>query len=211
MSYVAGVLTNILEWIYGFTGNYGLAIIFLTIIVRLLILPLTASQTRSMKQMQLLQPEIQKLQKKYKNDPERLNRETMELWRKHKVNPLMGCLPILIQIPILYAFFAALRDYDFLGNPSFLWVPNLGGPDPYYILPILTAVTTFLMSKVTTPATAEGPQQVMLYAMPIFIGWISLSFASGLALYWVVSNLFSVGQHLFMEWSDRRRLEGEGG
>lgn len=211
MAYVAGLITDVLEQLYSFTGDYGLAIILLTAVIRLLIFPLTASQTRSMKQMQALQPELQKLQKKYKNDPERLNKETMELWRKYNINPLMGCLPILIQLPILYAFFAALRDYQFQGDPSFLWVPDLAGPDPYYVLPILTAVTTYMMSRVTTPTTVEGSQRVMLYAMPVFIGWISLSFASGLALYWIATNLFSVLQHFLMEWSERRRVEGEAG
>lgn len=211
MAYVAGLITQILEQLYTFTGNYGVAIILITFIIRLLIYPLTASQTRSMKEMQKLQPKIQQLQKKYKNDPERLNKETMELWRQHNINPLMGCLPILVQLPILYAFFAALRDYDFQGNPSFLWIPDLASPDPYYILPVLTAITTYMMSRATTPATAEGSQQILLYVMPLFIGWISLSFASGLAVYWVSTNIFSVLQHMFMEWSDRRRVEGEAG
>ena len=211
MAYVTGVLTNIIEQLHALTGSYGLAIILLTFIIRLVILPLTASQTRAMKKMQVLQPEIKKLQKKYRNDPERLNRETMELWRKHNINPLAGCLPMLIQLPILFAFFAALREFDFQGDPRFLWLPNLAEPDPWYILPILTAVTTFLMSRMTTPPGTEASQQVLLYVMPLFIGWLAVNFPSGLAVYWVASNLFSIAQQYLMDWTERRHVEGEPG
>lgn len=210
MNYVTSLLTGVIEALHGLTGNYGLAIIILTVLIRLVILPLTASQTRAMKKMQELQPEIQKLQKKYRNDPQRLNQETMALWREHKVNPLSGCLPILIQLPILWAFFAALRGYDFRADPAFLWLPDLSAPDPV-ILPLLTALTTYWMTRMTTPATADPSQRVMLYVMPVFLGWVTRTFPAGLAVYWVTSNVFSIVQQYFLNWADRRTVKGEAG
>lgn len=204
MQYVTGILSAALNGLHGALGSYGLAIIALTFLIRVVILPLTASQTRAMKKMQELQPEVQKLQKKHKKDPQRLNQETMALWREHKVNPLSGCLPVLIQLPVLWAFFTVLRDFDFRGDPGFLWIADLSVPDALYVLPVLAGLTTFWQTRMTTPTAAEGTQRMMLYFMPAFLGWLSMQFPAGLALYWVASNVFSIGQQYYLDWADRR-------
>lgn len=209
ISSVTSLLTGIIEQLHGLTGNYGVAIILLTIMIRVVLLPLTSSQTRAMKKMQQLQPEIQKLQKKYRNDPQKLNEKTMALWREHNVNPLAGCLPMLIQLPILWAFFAALRGYDFRADPGFLWVADLAVPDKV-VLPILTAVTTYLVTRLTS-TSADPSQRVMLYAMPVFLGWIASTLPAGLSVYWVTSNLFQMLERYFVEWADRRAARGEAG
>lgn len=213
MAVIIDIIASLLEALYDFTGNYGVAIIILSVIIRLATLPLTASQTRSMKRMQELQPEIKKLQKKYKNDPQTLNQKTLELFREHNYNPLGGCLPILIQLPILYFFFLTLREYDFTGNPAFIWVPDLAAPDPLYVLPILTAVTTYLVTKLTSAKTQspdgmQGMQTMMLYFMPLFLGYLATQLAAGLALYWVVTNIFQIAQTYYIEWADARREKG---
>lgn len=196
---VIRVLTQVLDFFYQLTGNYGVAIIIATVLIRVIVLPLTISQTRAMKKMQELQPEQQRLQKKYKSDPEKLNQEMMKLWRENKVNPASGCLPLLIQLPILWGFFRALDSLQSLKGAPFLWLSSLGQPDPLYILPILAGITTFWQSKLTTPGgSLGGAQQSMVYVMPVFIIWLSTRFPAGLALYWVVSNLVSVAQQILV-------------
>jgi len=191
---IGRVLMQGIEMFYSWTGNYGIAIIMLTISIRTLLLPLTQSQVRSMKKMRELNPKVEELKKKYKNDQQRLNKETMELYKANKVNPLSGCLPLLLQFPFIIALFRVLQDYPYQGPSNFLWLSNLGLPDPFYILPVLAAATTFWQSKVSSMGGQEGAQQTMLYAMPLLIGWFSTRFAAGLSLYWVVGNLYGVAE-----------------
>ncbi len=204
----------ILFQVYNLIGNYGVAIIVFTILMKLLLLPLNIKQTKSMRDMQRLNPELQKLNKKYKNNKEKLNEETLKLYKVYKVNPAAGCLPLLVQFPILIGLFRALREpevYVFLNgtyeaiNRAFLWIPDLGSPDPLYILPILAALFTFVTQKLMTAASASNPddpnaktQKIMLYVMPIMIGYISINFPAGVALYWVVQNIFTFFQQLIM-------------
>jgi len=165
-----------------------------------------------MAKMQEIQPELQRIQKKYKNNPEKSQQEMMKLYQKHGVNPFAGCLPIFIQLPILLALFKALKDFfdpqrhpDFVNieMASFLWVPNLGSPDPI-ILPILVAVSTFVQQKVSMQLGAAGgtgdqTQKVLLYFMPLFIGYISRTFPAGLALYWVMYSLFGIIEQVLIK------------
>jgi len=182
----------ILVWLANITGNAGLAIILLTILVRLVLFPLTKKQTQSMLAMKELQPKLLEIQKKYKDKPEEYNRRVLELYREKGVNPFGGCLPLLIQFPVLIALFQVLRTYTFEGvDPQFL-IWTLTEVDRYYILPILSGVTTYFVSAMT--ASGDPSQKMMLYIMPVFLAWISSSFPSGLVLYWIVSNLFSMGQ-----------------
>ncbi|NLO89786.1 MAG: membrane protein insertase YidC [Clostridia bacterium] len=192
--------------------NYGLAIIIFTFFIKLILFPLTRKQYVSMAKMQEIQPELQRIQKKYKNNPEKSQQEMMKLYQKHGVNPFAGCLPIFIQLPILLALFKALKDFfdpqrhpDFVNieMASFLWVPNLGSPDPIF-LPILVAVSTFVQQKVSMHyGAAGGPgestQKVLLYFMPIFIGYISRTFPAGLALYWVMYSLFGIIEQVLIK------------
>lgn len=198
-SALVNLLTKFLTTLYQLTvtigiPNYGLAIILFTVIVRLLMFPLSLRQSRMTKSMQLIQPKIQQLQQQYKNSPEILNREIAAMYKKYNANPVTGCLPMLIQMPILFALFQALRDfqYEALGS-TFFWVPNLSQPDKI-ILPILVAITSYIQSKITmaaspqTGASAQSMTITMLYVMPLMIGWMSRNFAAGLAIYWVAFN-----------------------
>lgn len=182
-------------------GSYGLAIIAVTILVRLLILPLMMKQLKSSKKMQELQPEIKKIQEKYKNDPQKGQQEMIKLYQLHNVNPLSGCLPILVQMPILIAFYHAIVRTEEIRLHDFLWL-QLGKTDPYFILPIVAALTTYLQQWITMhkmPSMMENPQmKMMLYVMPVLILVFAISLPSALSLYWVIGNLFSIVQTYFI-------------
>ena len=195
MDWLAGGLGWLLNGIVQFTGSYGISIILSTIIVRLLLYPLTLSQTKSMMAMREIQPELNELQKKYKDNPEEYQKRTMELYQKNKINPLGGCLPMLVQLPILWAFFRVLRDLPYGEASKFLGIWVLSEPDKFYVLPLLAALTTYLQSKMTV---TDSSQKSMLVAMPIMIGIFSLSFPSGLVLYWITSNIFSIAQQAWL-------------
>ena len=212
MSFLRDTLSQFIQFLYTLTAaagvpNYGLAIILFTVAIKLVLLPLTTMQIRSMRAMQELQPEMQAVQKKYKNDPQKSQQAIMELYKKYKVNPFSGCLPLLVQMPILYALFAALRNffspenhpaYVNMAHARFLWIPNLGSPD-LYILPLLAVVFTFLQQKLSTPSgNVDQTQKTMLYFMPLFMGWISRGFPAGLAIYWIVYSIVSGLEQLFL-------------
>jgi len=199
---VAGFLTKIILAFYGVTvsmgyPNYGFAIILFTTALRILMFPLGLSQAKSSKAMSILQPRIKKLQQQYKNDTALLNRETSALYKKYGVNPLAGCLPMLIQLPVLLALYRALRNFEYVGDGvSFFWIPNLSQPDPSgYILPIIVGLSSYLQSKLTMSSQpsmgdqAKAMNTSMLYVMPIMLGWMTRTFAAGLALYWSTFNL----------------------
>ena len=181
-------------------ANYGIAIILMTILVKALMYPLTAKQVRSMKAMQDLQPALKKLQKDYKNNPQLLQQKMAELYKEAGVNPLAGCLPLLIQMPILMGVYYCLYGYSYSGDPTFLWLTSLSDTDPLYVLPILSALTTYIQQKQTMANNGQDNQQmkIMSYMMPLFIGWISLNFPSGLVVYWVTMNLCQIAQQWYM-------------
>lgn len=194
IKYIAGI----------FGGSYGLAIIIVTIIIRTILLPLNIKQLRSSKAMQDVQPELQKLKEKHSSKDAKTQQElqqaTMKLFQEHGVNPLAGCFPIIIQMPILIAFYHAIRRTTEIGAHDFLWF-QMGHPDPYYILPIVAALTTFLQQKLMMAGSSAGqnPQMtMMLYIMPIMIGMFAVYFPAALALYWVVGNFFMVAQTIFI-------------
>ncbi len=195
MDFLAGGLGWLLDLIFQFTGSFGLSIILSTIIVRLLLYPLTVSQNKNMLAMRKLQPELDAIQKKYKDDKQKYQEKTMELYQKHKINPLGGCLPMLIQLPILWAFFRVLREIPYGEASKFLGLWVLNEPDKLFILPILAATTTYFQSKMTV---TDSSQKSMLIVMPVMIGIFSLSFPSGLVLYWITSNLFSIVQQAWL-------------
>lgn len=188
------------EWLN--IPSYGLAIIFFTIAVKLLLFPLTRMQMRSMSAMQELQPKIKAIQEKYKDKPEKAQQQVMNLYKEKGANPFAGCLPLLIQMPIIFALFTSLRTFfDPVKHPSFvnlskaqfLWVPNLGQPDPI-ILPLLTVLATFgqqYMSSMASAGKIDQTQRTMLIVMPLFVGWIARTLPAGLTLYWVMFSLVS--------------------
>ena len=206
------VLHVVLETLYSITdsmgvGSYGLAIIILTVIVKMALYPLTVKQIASMRAMQELQPKMKKLQEKYKDNPQMMQQKIAELYRDAGVNPLAGCLPLLIQMPILMGMYYALYSFKYSGEPSFLWLPTLSEPDPIYVLPLLSALTTYLAQRQTS--TEVNPQmKIMMVIMPVFIGWISLNFPSGLVLYWVTMNIVQMAQQWWMYRDDNMKKKG---
>lgn len=203
-------LSRALIFLYDLTGSWGIAIILFTLIVRAILLPLTLKSMKSQKAMQALQPELKKLQKLYGDDRQRMAQEQMELYRKHGVSPLGGCLPMLVQMPIWFGLYQALM---FLGGlwgaeaahpqfaQPFLWLPSLAKPDPLYILPVLSGATQWVAQKMMTPRAADKQQQLMnqmMQFMPLMFFFFALTFPSGLVLYWVASNVFQIGQQYFI-------------
>ena len=178
--------------------NYGVAIILLTIIIKMALYPLTVKQIKSMKAMQELQPKMKKLQEQYKDNPQLLQQEMARLYENAGVNPLAGCLPLLVQMPILMAIYYALRDMRYAGDPTFFWIPSLSEADPLHILPIVSALTTYVVSIQTTPSDGGSQAKIMAYMMPLFIGWISWNFAAGLVLYWITMNVVQGLQQWWM-------------
>ncbi len=230
---------NLLMFIYGVIHSFGWSIILMTVIVRMLMIPLFMKQLESQRQMQNVTPLIQEIQKKYKNDPQTANREIMRVYKEHNASPVSGCLPNLIQLPFIYGLFDAFNQilngakpavlysqlYPFVkpvfgsANSYYLvnlnhfmqfWGYNLAKPDPYYILPILVGLTTFVQTRMMLNVTKNQPQQanasssqqnatqasmqMMQYVMPIMLFFFSIRFASGLSVYWTVSTLFMVIQ-----------------
>ena len=189
-------MTKVMNFSYGFVHNYGIAIIILTIIVRLCTLPLTIKSAISMKAMSKLQPEMLALREKHKEEPQKLNAATMELYRKHKVNPLAGCLPLIIQLPIFFALYKSLLvSIELKGAPFFGWIVDLSVKDPYYITPVLMGVTMFLQQKLT-PSAMDPAQQRIFLIMPVVFTFLFLNFQSGLVVYWLTNNILSIIQQL---------------
>ncbi|MCC5910444.1 MAG: YidC/Oxa1 family membrane protein insertase [Clostridiaceae bacterium] len=211
MNILAQPLGVLLRLIYGLVGNYGLSIIVFTVLVKLSMVPLTLKQTKSMNDLQTIQPKLKEIQEKYKNDQEKLNAKTLELYKEQNVSPYGGCLPLLIQFPIIIGLFTVLRSpevYVFASeeiyrsiSTNFLWLNNLADPDPV-ILPLLAGFTTYLTSITTSTNSTGQSQKVLSYLMPIMIFWWGRSFAAGLTLYWVVSNAFQIIQQLILSRSN---------
>ncbi len=217
VGFLAEIMRVCLEFCYKMTEDlgfpsYGIAIIVLTIIIKTLLLPLALKQIRSMKAMQAIQPEMQKIQKKYKNDPQKLREEMGKLYKENGASPLSGCLPLLIQMPFLVSIYYALQGFAYdPAHESFLWLESLAVPDETYILPVLSAASTFIISWQTTPKDAPSNQKTMLLMMPIMIGWMSLNFPSGLVIYWIVCNLYQLVQQTIMYRDEMvERLSGKG-
>jgi YidC/Oxa1 family membrane protein insertase len=208
-----GLLREIFVAFTSFSGNYVLGILMLTVLVRLVLLPLGISQARSMQKMAKVGPRQRELQKLHKGNPQKLNAEIAKLYKEEGVNPAGGCLPLILQLPVMYGLFDVLRSFHYESNLGWLFWHNLAKPDPTYILPILVAASTFFMQRQTMAMTPQQPgmessQKMMLWIMPIVFGYISSRFPAGLAFYYVVSNLFQVAQTTILL---KRPLDGAPG
>ncbi len=193
--FLSTILLRILQFFYGLIPNYGLAIILLTLVVRLALYPLTLKQTNSMAQMQKIQPKVQDLKDRHKDNPQKFNEEVLKLYQKHNVNPLGGCLPLLLQLPILIALYNTIRIAVELRKIPFLWVPDLSKGDPLLILPIaIAALMYYQQNKMTDPQQQQ--QQQMMAMMPMFMFMITWSLPSGLLLYWFASSVIGLIQQL---------------
>ena len=196
--FLAIPMLQLMIFFYGFFHNYGMAIIFLTIVIKVITLPLTTKGMKSMKAMAKLQPEMAALKEKFVNEPQKMQAATMELYKKHGVNPFSGCLPLLIQIPIFFALYKALLlAIELKGAPFFGWLVDLSEKDPYYITPIIMGVTMFIQQKMT-PSTADPVQQKIFLAMPIIFTFLFLNFPSGLVIYWLTNNVLSIIQQYYI-------------
>ena len=185
-----------MRWFYGFTGNYGVSIILLTVVVRVVLFPLTYRGMLNIKRMQKLQPRMVALREKYKNDKERLNREMIAMYRKHKMNPLGGCLPIALQLPIFFALYTALLGaIELRHEPFMLWITDLSEKDGLYITPLLMGGSMLLQQKMTPTAMDPTQAKIMMW-MPLIFMFFMMSFPSGLVLYWLTSNTLSIVQQI---------------
>ncbi len=185
--------------------NYGVAIILLTIAIKVALYPLTLQSTKQMAAMQKLQPKFEELKKKHKDSPDKFQKETMELYKKHGVNPLGGCLPLLLQMPVFIALFMALTSQNFKdmlaisqGAASFLWLSDISVKDPTFIFPVLIGLTTYWSQKTMPQSAGQDQMKHVMLIMPFFIAFISIEFAAGVQLYWIVQNILTVAQQMYI-------------
>jgi YidC/Oxa1 family membrane protein insertase len=199
--------------IYAVIPNYGIAIIILTLITKILLFPLGTKSYKSMQQMKRLQPLIQEIREKYKDDKKKQNEETMALYRTYKINPLGGCLPMVVQIPVFFALYRMLYSAIELRHaPFFLWINDLSAPDrllrfdfsipfmqPPYGIPVLTIImgATMLLQQKMQPPMGDATQAKIMMLMPLIFTFIFINFSSGLVLYWLVNNVFSIAQQYY--------------
>ena len=220
---IAKPLGVLLNFLYGIVGQYGISIIIFTVFVKLCLYPLYLKQTKSTAMMSEMQPKIQAIQKKYANDQETMNIKMQELYKEEKFNPMGGCLPMLIQMPIIMGLFALLRnpmryitddDMIFAFHEKFIWIADLSQPDPW-ILPIIAGVATFIaftmnraLSDSGQPNSSESMMKMMQYIFPLMILWMARSFPSGLALYWAVSQIIQIFFNIHMQ-TLRKKIKRE--
>ena len=202
---LAAPLFMVLNWIHSLVGNWGWSIILLTILIKLVFYPLNAKAGRSMAQMKVLAPKMEKLKELYGDDRQKMNTAMMELYKTEKINPLGGCLPIVVQIPVFIAlYWVLLASIELRHAPWLGWIQDLSAPDPYFILPVVYAVSMFVQTKLN-PQPADPVQARVMTMMPIMFSIFFLFFPAGLVLYWVVQNLISIVQ----QWYINRTLERE--
>ncbi|HEX9242069.1 MAG TPA: membrane protein insertase YidC [Anaeromyxobacter sp.] len=198
-AFFARILLYVMRWFHEHVvQNWGVAIILLTVLVKALLFPLTAKSVRSMNEMRKLQPEIEKLKAKFGNDRDKLNMATMQLYQLHKVNPLGGCLPMLLQLPVWFALYATLQTSVELFHENFLWMHDLTRHDPYFILPVAMGMSSFLMQRISPQPADNAQAKMMLYFMPVFFTVLMLFVPGGLTLYIFVNNVLSIAQQQYM-------------
>lgn len=191
---IAKPLYMALLWLNGFVGNYGWSVIILTILVKTIFWPMTQSSFRSMEKMRAVQPQLKKLQERYKNDKAKLNEEMIALYREHQINPLSGCLPIVLQIPVFVALYKVLLEsIELKGAPFMLWIHDLSMKDPYYVFPVLMGISMFVQQKMS-PASTDPVQRNIMLILPVIFTVMFINFPAGLVVYWLVNNLLSILQ-----------------
>lgn len=206
LTVIAAPIFWVLQWLHRAVGNWGWSIILLTVLIKLMFFPLSAASYKSMARMRLVTPKMMKIKEMYGNDRARMNQEMMELYKKEKINPLGGCLPIVIQIPVFIAlYWVLLASVEMLGAPWILWIHDLSAKDPYYVLPLIMGVTMFAQTKLN-PTPPDPIQAKVMLAMPVVFTVMFLFFPAGLVLYWTVNNLLSIAQ----QWQITRMIESGG-
>ncbi len=204
---------KVLLWIYGLIGNWGWAIILFTLLVKLVLFPLSYKGMMSMQKLKDLAPKMKELKAKYKDDPAKLNAQMMEMYKKNGANPMGGCLPMLLQIPVFFALYRVLLNADELQGAAWIpvWIDNLAGADPYYILPVLMGVTMWFQQKITPNNFTDPLQEKIFQWFPVIMAgmFIIMPFPSGLVLYWVVNNIFTIGQQYVINKAYAKHKEAE--
>lgn len=207
--------SDVIQYMYGITvsiglPNYGLAIILMTILIKLIMFPLTQKQMKSMRGMQEIQPKMKIIQERYKDDPQTMQTKVMELYKQHGVSPFGGCLPLVIQMPIFIAFYQSLLKFEFKvqAHASFLGISNIGesvwaltvnqGAFWTLYIPVLAGLTTYLQQKISTVDSKDPTQRTMLYMMPLFMAWIAATMPAGLPIYWIMFNTLGIIQQLYV-------------
>ena len=196
---VAKPIFYVLRFIHDYTYNYGVTIILLTMAIKLLFVPLQYKSYKSMKMMQLIQPKVAAVQEKYKDDRDRLNKELIKLYRDQKVNPVGGCLPMILQMPVFVALFNILyMTIDLRQAPFVLWITDLSVQDPYYVLPVIMGATMVIQQKIT-PTTMDPTQAKIMLVLPVFMTFLFVNFPAGLVLYWLTNNVLTISQQVFTD------------
>lgn len=214
--WMSEILLRGLKLLHGLIPNWGIAIILLTLVIKIIFFPLTYSSTKSMAKMQEIQPKIKALRAKYKkakqdiNQRRQLNEETMRLYKEHGINPAGGCLPILIQLPVFWGFFRVLSiGIEFRHSPFLLWIKDLSVKDPYYVTPVLMGITQLISQKMT-PTGADPAQAKMMLIMPVVMTVFFMNFQSGLVLYWLTNNVLQIAQQAIMNGMMKKKRENDG-
>ncbi len=206
-SFIASILLKVLVMFNDIIHNWGLSIILVTVLVRLLLLPTNISSFKSMRNMSKLSPLMKEIKEKYKDNPEKRNLETMALYKQHKVNPIGGCLPMLLQLPIFFALYQVLgRSIELYQAPFIFWISDLSAKDPYFVLPVLMGITMFFQQKLT-PTTMDPTQAKVMMFMPLMFTFFMVSLPSGLTLYMFISGLFGIIQQLLLLKTDTQNQE----
>ena len=198
MKWLAFPFLFVMQFLYKYVGNYGIVIIIITVLTKIIFWPLGNKSYKSMKEMQKVQPKMAELKERYKDDKQKLNAAVMELYKTHKINPLGGCLPVVIQIPVFIALYQLLSyAIELRHAPFFWWIQDLSAKDPYYITPIIMGATMLIQQKMTPPM-GDPMQQKMMLLMPVVFTFLFLNFPSGLVIYWLINNVLSIGQQYYI-------------
>ncbi len=203
LTIIAKPIFWVMTHLHSLLGNWGWTIVALTVLIKLAFFPLSAAGYRSMAKMRVVTPKMQAIRERYKNDPQKMQQATMELYKTEKINPLGGCLPILVQMPVFFALYWVLQaSVEMRGAPWILWIDDLTRPDPYFILPIIYAVSMYITTKLN-PQPTDPVQAKMMLFMPLAFSVVFFFFPSGLVLYWVVNNILSIAQ----QWVITKKFE----
>ena len=198
-TFIAKPMFSVLNYLHGHLGNWGWAIVFLTLFIRLLLYPLTYRGMVSMQKLKAISPQVKEIQAKYKGEPQKMQAKVMELYKKHGANPLGGCLPMLLQIPVFFAIYRVLLNaIELQGAPWILWIEDMALMDPYYVLPVLMGISMYYQQKMTPSNFTDPMQEKIFKFLPVIFTAFFFTFPAGLVLYWFTNNLFSIAQQVFV-------------
>ena len=208
-TFIAKPMFLLLQFIQGYVGNWGWTIVILTILIKLVLFPLSFKGMVSMQKLKDLAPKMKEIQAKYKDDKQKQSMHMMELYKKHGANPMGGCLPLILQIPVFFAIYRVLLNaIELKGAPWMFWVHDLAEMDPYFVLPVLMGVTMFLQQKITPNTMQDEMQKKIFQFLPVIFTFFFLWFPAGLTLYWFINNLFTIGQQYFInQVFEKKRAE----